>query len=63
MIKITSRSFSYSSYNIVMEAISLSFLFGNAAARLFMGQLRETFNNWTPTHLVKAVGLSAESGA
>jgi sugar phosphate permease len=150
MIKITSRWFSYSSYNTVMGVISLSFLFGDAAARFFMGQLikaglgwrgvfwvaagvlavlaivnailirespaelglpepetnpdnlfgalgehptpeaagplvatlmrsptfwivclmslgltllRETFNNWTPTYLVEAVGLSTGSGA
>jgi sugar phosphate permease len=150
MIKITSRWFSYSSYNAVMGVISLSFLFGDAAARFFMGQLikaglgwrtvfwvaagvlavvwvvnailirespgelglpepqtnpdnlfgalgedpepesagplvatllrspafwivcfmslgltllRETFNNWTPTYLVEAVGLTSGSGA
>jgi sugar phosphate permease len=150
MIKLTSRWFSYSSYNTVMGVISLSFLFGDAAARFFMGQLikaglswqsvfwvaagilavlwvvnailiresptelglpepetnpdnlfgalgedpepkavgplvatlmrsptfwivclmslgltllRETFNNWTPTYLVEAVGLSTGSGA
>ena len=34
MIKITSRWFSYSSYNTVMGVISLSFLFGDAAARI-----------------------------
>ena len=37
MVKITSRWFSYSSYGAVMGAISLSYLFGDAAARQFMG--------------------------
>ena len=45
MIKITSRWFSYSAYNTVMGIISLSFLFGDAAARAFIG--------W----LIKGVGL------
>ncbi len=39
MVKITSRWFSYSSYGAVMGAVSLSYLFGDAAARQFMGVL------------------------
>jgi sugar phosphate permease len=39
MIKLTSRWFSYSAYGTVMGIISLSFLFGDAAARLFIGWL------------------------
>ncbi len=39
MIKITSRWFSFSSYGRVMGIISLSFLFGDALARAFMGWL------------------------
>ncbi len=39
MIKMTSRWFSYASYNTVMGIISLSFLFGDAAARAFIGWL------------------------
>jgi OPA family glycerol-3-phosphate transporter-like MFS transporter len=39
MIKLTSRWFSYSAYNTVMAIISLSFLFGDAAARAFIGWL------------------------
>jgi sugar phosphate permease len=39
MVKITSRWFSYSAYNTVMAIISLSFLFGDAAARAFIGWL------------------------
>ena len=39
MVKITSRWFSFSSYGRVMGIISLSFLFGDALARAFMGWL------------------------
>jgi sugar phosphate permease len=39
MVKITSRWFSYSSYGAAMGVISLSYLFGDAAARQFMGFL------------------------
>ncbi|MGD0364037.1 MAG: MFS transporter [Bryobacteraceae bacterium] len=39
MVKITSRWFSYSSYGAAMGIISLSYLFGDAAARQFMGFL------------------------
>ncbi len=39
MVKITSRWFSYSSYGAAMGVISLSYLFGDAAARQFMGVL------------------------
>jgi OPA family glycerol-3-phosphate transporter-like MFS transporter len=38
-VKITSRWFSYSSYGAAMGAVSLSYLFGDAAARQFMGFL------------------------
>jgi sugar phosphate permease len=46
MIKIISRWFAYSSYNAVMGIISLSYLFGDAAARLFMGYLIEAGLGW-----------------
>jgi OPA family glycerol-3-phosphate transporter-like MFS transporter len=46
MIKITSRWFSFASYNTVMGVISLSFLFGDAAARYFIGQLIEHGLGW-----------------
>jgi len=39
MVKITSRWFSFSSYGAVMAVISLSYLFGDAAGRQFMGLL------------------------
>jgi OPA family glycerol-3-phosphate transporter-like MFS transporter len=38
-VKLTSRWFSYSSYGAAMGFISLSYLFGDAAARRFMGWL------------------------
>jgi sugar phosphate permease len=46
MIKITSRWFSYSSYGTVMGVISLSFLFGDAAARAFIGRLIDAGLGW-----------------
>jgi OPA family glycerol-3-phosphate transporter-like MFS transporter len=39
IVKITSKWFPYASYGTVMGIISLSFLFGDAAARQFMGVL------------------------
>jgi OPA family glycerol-3-phosphate transporter-like MFS transporter len=38
-VKLTSRWFSYSNYGAAMGVISLSYLFGDAAARRFMGWL------------------------
>lgn len=46
MIKITSRWISHASYGTVMGAISLSFLFGDALARAFMGQLIDAGLKW-----------------
>jgi OPA family glycerol-3-phosphate transporter-like MFS transporter len=46
MIKITSRWFSYSSYGTVMGVISLSFLFGDAAARELIGRLIDSGLGW-----------------
>ena len=46
MVKITSKWFSFSSYGSVMGIISLSFLFGDAAARQFMGTLIEHGLGW-----------------
>jgi OPA family glycerol-3-phosphate transporter-like MFS transporter len=46
MIKITSRWFSYSTYGTVIGVISLSFLFGDAAARVFMGRLIDAGLGW-----------------
>jgi OPA family glycerol-3-phosphate transporter-like MFS transporter len=46
MVKIAGRWFSYSSYGTVMAIISLSFLFGDAAAREFMSRLIEWGCGW-----------------
>jgi len=45
-VKLTSRWFSFSSYGAAMGAISLSFLFGDAVARQFMGWLIEHGVGW-----------------
>ncbi len=54
MIKITSRWFSYSRYGTVMGIISLSFLFGDAVARAFMGRLIDAGLGWRGVFWVAA---------
>ncbi len=46
MVKVSSRWFAFSHYGTVMGIISLSFLFGDAAAREFMGLLLRTGLGW-----------------
>ncbi len=46
MVKITGRWFSYSAYGTAMGVVSLSFLFGDAAAHQFMGMLLEAGMHW-----------------
>lgn len=46
MIKITSKWFSFSHYGTVMAIISLSYLFGDALARQFMGALIAAGFGW-----------------
>lgn len=46
MVKITGRWFSYSSYGSAMAVVSLSYMFGDAAARLFMGWLLSIGFGW-----------------
>ena len=58
MIKITSRWFAYSSYNTVMGIISLSFLFGDAAARALIGRLIHLGLGWRGVFVVAAVVLA-----
>jgi sugar phosphate permease len=59
MIKITSRWFSFSSYGRVMGIISLSFLFGDALARTFIGWLiTEVGLSWQGVFWVAAGVLS-----
>src|SRR5262249_56931039 len=45
-VKIASRWFPYQRYGTVMAIISLSFLFGDAAARQFMGLLISAGLGW-----------------
>ena len=54
MVKITSRWFSYSSYGAAMGAISLSYLFGDAAARQFMGVMITHGLGWRAVFRVAA---------
>jgi sugar phosphate permease len=46
IVKITSKWFSFSTYGTVMGVISLSYLFGDAAARQFMGMLIARGFDW-----------------
>ena len=46
VVKVSSKWFSYASYGTVMGIISLSYLFGDAAARYFMGFLIERGVGW-----------------
>ena len=57
MVKISSRWFSYSSYGTVMGIISLSYLFGDAAARQFMATLIRHGLGWRGVFLVAATAL------
>jgi len=46
MVKITARWFSFSTYGTAMGVISLSYLFGDAASRWFMGLLMDRDLTW-----------------
>lgn len=59
MIKITSRWFGYTRYGSVMGVISLSYLFGDAAARAFMGRLLHLGLGWRSVFFVAAGVLAA----
>jgi len=54
VVKITSRWFSYSSYGAAMGAISLSYLFGDAAGRRFMGAIIGHGYSWRTVFQVAA---------
>ncbi len=58
MVKITSRWFGYTQYGRVMAAISLSYLFGDFASRLFLGDLIRRGMDWRGVFIVSAVGLA-----
>ena len=59
MVKITSRWFSHARYGTVMAVISLSFLFGDALARQFMGLLINLGFGWRGVFGTAAGVLSA----
>jgi OPA family glycerol-3-phosphate transporter-like MFS transporter len=58
MVKITSRWFSYSAYGTAMGIISLSYLFGDAAAREFMARLIDAGFGWRGVFLAAAGTLA-----
>ena len=57
MIKLTSRWFSYSAYGSAMGVISLSYLFGDAAARAFMAWLLALGFGWRAIFAIAAAVL------
>jgi len=57
-VKIASRWFSFRRYGTVMAVVSLSFLFGDAAARQFMALLIAAGLAWRSVFVVDAVMLS-----
>ncbi len=57
MIKITSRWFNHSTYGRVMGILSLSYLFGDAAARAFMGWLIAWGLGWRGVFVVASATL------
>lgn len=59
MVKITGRWFSYSTYGTVMGIISLSYLFGDAAARAFMSLLIRAGLGWREVFFTTAGTLFA----
>jgi len=58
MVKIASRWFSFSAYGTVMGIISLSYLFGDAAAREFMARLIDAGFGWRGVFLAAAGTLA-----
>jgi sugar phosphate permease len=58
MVKISSRWFSYSAYGTVMGIVSLSYLFGDAAAREFLARLIDAGFGWRGLFLAAATTLA-----
>ncbi len=58
MVKISSKWFSYSAYGAAMGVISLSYLFGDAASRYFMGALIHFGLGWRGVFLTAAGTLA-----
>ena len=59
MVKLCGRWFSFARYGTVMGLVSLSYLFGDAAARLFLGWLIGMGLSWSGVFVVSGVVLSA----
>jgi OPA family glycerol-3-phosphate transporter-like MFS transporter len=59
LVKITSRWFSFATYGTVMGVMSLSFLFGDAIGRDFMGVLIAHGLGWRSVFVVAAFSLFA----
>lgn len=57
IVKVSSRWFSYRSYGTVMGVISLSFLFGDAASRMFLAWLIGKGLGWRGIFVVSAATL------
>lgn len=57
MVKLTGRWFRFSQYGSVMGIISLSFLFGDFASRVFLGQLVSAGYEWKSLFLISAAVL------
>lgn len=58
LVKITSNWFSYRRYGRIMGILSLSFLFGDALARLFLGTLIEQGVGWRGVFFAAALTLA-----
>jgi sugar phosphate permease len=58
MVKISSNWFSYSAYGTVMGIVSLSYLFGDAAAREFLARLMDAGIGWRGLFLAAAATLA-----
>ncbi|MGD9720514.1 MAG: MFS transporter [Pirellulales bacterium] len=54
MVKVTGRWFSFASYGTAMGVVSLSYLFGDGAARLFIGELLNRGLGWRAVFAVAA---------
>ena len=59
MVKVTGKWFSFASYGTAMGVVSLSYLFGDAAARRFMGWLLDAGLDWREVFGVAAGVLFA----
>ena len=58
LVKITSNWFPFAQYGTVMGILSLSFLFGDAFARLFLGGLISAGVGWRGVFYAAAIGLT-----